>query len=398
MARTLSAPAFRAMFAQETGEVFLLCLTLSHPNWPAPLRVVYDNQPVTRGSGQAKMDPATMALWRLDETIASAAAVDAVGVYNLPVGGAGSPAVAVGQVGGARAVLQNADFQGPDLGIVDAAVAVAQSGTYTCDGWFWVDPTMAYPATWPGPGNNHAFLLALGPNSGTALGFGLGPTSFFHYNPTSGFVNLGVWSGATAGWHHLAVRCTSTDATHMTLDCFLDGVKVATQANVLKYAVTPTAPVTWRLGAEAPNFNSFVGRLDDMRFSKTARTDADIADTYLRAKSSTVGTYSPAMFQISLPEDSPDKVPTVTLTIDNTDRAITDLIRQVSGSRVTVLMDVVLASSPNTVEAGPFLFQAVSCQYNAQSVTVTLGFEEDILNSEFPCVRYTPQNSPGMFK
>src|SRR3954466_1942643 len=102
------------------------------------------------------------------------------------------------------------------------------------------------------------------------------------------------------------------------------------------------------------------------------------------------GVFSPAVFQIMLPDEAPDKVPTVSLTIDNVDRAVTDLIRQVLGPRITVVMEVVLASSPNTGEAGPWTFQVVSCTYDAQSVVATLGLEEDILNSEFPSVRYTP--------
>lgn len=109
------------------------------------------------------------------------------------------------------------------------------------------------------------------------------------------------------------------------------------------------------------------------------------------------GVFNPAMFEISLPEDSPDKVPQVTLKFDNVDLSLTNLIRQVAGKRIQVVMEVVLASSPNTVEAGPFTFQVLSCQYDAQSVTATLGLEEDLLNSDFPATKYTPQNSVGLF-
>jgi len=109
------------------------------------------------------------------------------------------------------------------------------------------------------------------------------------------------------------------------------------------------------------------------------------------------GTFKASFFELSLPEDAPDVVPQVNLTVDNVDRSITDAIRNLTG-RVKIVMDVVLASSPNTVEAGPFEFYMLSAMYNAQSVQATLGFEDDILNMVFPKGKYTPANSPGLFK
>ena len=47
MRTTLSANALAAMYAQETGEVFLPIVKLSHPSWPDDLRFVPDHQPVT---------------------------------------------------------------------------------------------------------------------------------------------------------------------------------------------------------------------------------------------------------------------------------------------------------------------------------------------------------------
>lgn len=109
------------------------------------------------------------------------------------------------------------------------------------------------------------------------------------------------------------------------------------------------------------------------------------------------GTYLACFFEINLPEETSERVPQVTLGIENVDRAIVDSIKSISG-RVKVTMDVVLASSPNTVEAGPFEFYMLSANFNAQNVQGTLGFEDDILNTAFPKDQYTPQNSPGLFK
>lgn len=49
MARTLSSPAQRAAYAQETGEVFLVLLTINHATLPAPIRVVNDTQNIVSG-------------------------------------------------------------------------------------------------------------------------------------------------------------------------------------------------------------------------------------------------------------------------------------------------------------------------------------------------------------
>jgi hypothetical protein len=42
VSRSLTAAARRALFASETGEAFLILLTLSHPDLEAPLRVTSD--------------------------------------------------------------------------------------------------------------------------------------------------------------------------------------------------------------------------------------------------------------------------------------------------------------------------------------------------------------------
>ena len=46
-------------------------------------------------------------------------------------------------------------------------------------------------------------------------------------------------------------------------------------------------------------------------------------------------------------------MPTVSLTVDNTDLEVNEKIRSLVGAPTVTFM-VVLASSPNTVEAGPF--------------------------------------------
>jgi hypothetical protein len=114
------------------------------------------------------------------------------------------------------------------------------------------------------------------------------------------------------------------------------------------------------------------------------------------AISRSAGTFQPAAFEITLPEETPDKLPQVQLSIDNVDKSMSTALRTLTG-RVNVMMEVVLASSPNTIEVGPFTFQLMSCSYDAEKLTGVLGLEDDLLNTAFPGATYTPANSPGLF-
>lgn len=108
------------------------------------------------------------------------------------------------------------------------------------------------------------------------------------------------------------------------------------------------------------------------------------------------GVYLPFPFQLSLPTDSDDQVPQITVQFDNIDNSIIQKIRLIDG-RPACSFEVVLANTPNVIEAGPYNFQVLNIQYDASFVSCTLGFEEDILNQAIPKGIYTPTNSPGLF-
>jgi len=110
----------------------------------------------------------------------------------------------------------------------------------------------------------------------------------------------------------------------------------------------------------------------------------------------TAGTFQPFAFAANLPAEQEDQVPQVQITIDNVDRSILQQIRTIGAEKPSITMEVVLASSPNTVEAGPFDFSILDIDYDANAITGTIGFE-DILNTMFPGETYTPTNSRGLF-
>lgn len=100
-------------------------------------------------------------------------------------------------------------------------------------------------------------------------------------------------------------------------------------------------------------------------------------------------------FQLALPEEREDSLPTVQLQIDNVDRQIMQGIRALT-TAPTVTLEVVLASSPDTVEAGGFNFTLRGVDYDALVITGTLA-PEDILNEPAVWQTFSPANFPGLF-
>lgn len=127
----------------------------------------------------------------------------------------------------------------------------------------------------------------------------------------------------------------------------------------------------------------------------------DLADPILLAYNTdpvvrSDGTYMPYAFQINLPKQVEDETPTLSVTIDNTDLEVNDKIRSLVGQPKVTFM-VVLASSPDTVEAGPFAMSLQQAQADAQTITGTLGYEMDIFAQQVPSQQYLPTNSQGLF-
>jgi hypothetical protein len=100
-------------------------------------------------------------------------------------------------------------------------------------------------------------------------------------------------------------------------------------------------------------------------------------------------------FQITLPADRDDQLSKVQLTIDNIDRQLVQAVRTLD-SPPSVALEVVLASSPDDLEAGPFGFTLLDAGYDALTVTGALGYE-DVLNEPYPGGTFTPNLFPGMF-
>ena len=106
-------------------------------------------------------------------------------------------------------------------------------------------------------------------------------------------------------------------------------------------------------------------------------------------------TYIAYPFDLTLPPDSDQGLIMANLTIDNVDRQIVAALRLIT-SPPSVAVSVILASSLDTVEAGPYNMLVESAEYDDLTVRFKLAFE-DVLNEPFPAPRFDPPSYPGMF-
>lgn len=107
------------------------------------------------------------------------------------------------------------------------------------------------------------------------------------------------------------------------------------------------------------------------------------------------GTFMATAFELTLPGQQDDRPPEVRLRIDAVDRSILSALRGLT-SPPGIRLEVVLASSPNVIESGPYDLTLREVTYTATSIEGTLGYE-DVLNEPFPKDTFTPRNFPGLF-
>jgi hypothetical protein len=106
-------------------------------------------------------------------------------------------------------------------------------------------------------------------------------------------------------------------------------------------------------------------------------------------------TYTAFPFELQLPNEQADTISTVQLVLDNVDRTITAELRAIQEAP-TVTFEVVLASDPDTVEAGPFVFEWQKVTYDALEISGEL-VNEAIHDEPFPAARFTPGVAPELF-
>jgi hypothetical protein len=107
--------------------------------------------------------------------------------------------------------------------------------------------------------------------------------------------------------------------------------------------------------------------------------------------------YSAFPFQVTLPEEREDSLPRLRLVLDNIDRTIVAAIRSIPPSEVpTVQVDLVLASTPDTLELSFPGLSLREVSYDVYSVEGEVLLDEDD-REPFPADSLTPQIVPAIF-
>lgn len=114
-----------------------------------------------------------------------------------------------------------------------------------------------------------------------------------------------------------------------------------------------------------------------------------------QAISSNGQTYVPYAFEFDPPDEREDVTTNAELIIDNIDRSIVALIRSLT-TAPTVTVSIVLADSPDTIEAGPLEFKLKNVSYNVETVSGDLVYN-DIDTINIPGDVFNPEDFGGLF-
>ena len=106
-------------------------------------------------------------------------------------------------------------------------------------------------------------------------------------------------------------------------------------------------------------------------------------------------TYYAYPFEMKLATDDPERLPRAWLRIDNVAREVVQGIREIS-SAPEVLIEIVLGSTPDTVEMALPDFKLRDAGWDALVVEGDLGVE-DFGDEPYPADTYNPVTHPGMF-
>ena len=102
--------------------------------------------------------------------------------------------------------------------------------------------------------------------------------------------------------------------------------------------------------------------------------------------------YYPYPFEITLPDDNDENLPQAKITICNIDRALVYAIRYYT-KPLNVTFSVIMASSPNIIEASFENFKLFDVEYDADTITGTLSIKS-FLNEPFPGGKFTVNKFP----
>jgi hypothetical protein len=106
-------------------------------------------------------------------------------------------------------------------------------------------------------------------------------------------------------------------------------------------------------------------------------------------------TYIPYPFNLTLPLDTGDKIPTITLTIDNVDQLLVDAIRELEVAP-SIRVQLITSVFPDLVEKDLDFLKLRNVTYDAMSITGTLEVAS-VWARKFPSEQVDPVHYPALF-
>ena len=125
-------------------------------------------------------------------------------------------------------------------------------------------------------------------------------------------------------------------------------------------------------------------------------TDTEIVYGVTSNISGTSKDYIFLPLQLNLPGEQETGAGQCSLTLNYVTKEAIQLIREKLTSPVNVQIDLVLASTPNVVEASFAGFKITNVTYNAEQITLDLNMVS-LSREPFPSFTFTPANFPGLF-
>lgn len=374
MSRNLSSDALQALYLQETGEAFLILLTINHPDLGTPIKITSDGVPTIITDGVTQAPDLTSNLNHLDFT-------SAAGTIGFTRGKLGKAALSIIKDTGRGRILDDPVFSGLT--------------NFTCEFWFKftnfgdtsTPRTIMRKSTTAA--NRFLFMTLTNNNRLRWWHSDGGAGDFFDISidmvtdfPLDTFV-------------HIAVVKSGDD-----FEGFINGVSTITKT--ITGAITGNS-IDWEIVEALDSLFA----MDELRLWNIVRAEATIAaemnNQLVGDESGLIG-YWPMNegtefiqfpFRISLPSSADNRIPRAHLEIDNVDRTIVQIIRQLT-SAPTITMDIVRASDPDVIEASFQDFELRDVRYNALTVEGDLTLES-FLREPYPSAQFTPADFPGIF-
>ena len=106
--------------------------------------------------------------------------------------------------------------------------------------------------------------------------------------------------------------------------------------------------------------------------------------------------FIPCAFKALLPDQTADGNKTCRLQIDNTTLEVYKVIKSAINHKITTEVAIVLASTPDEYEQGPFNFILRNISASVSSITGEL-YDIYMQDKKLTSKRYTPEDFPGLF-